>query len=55
MADKELKADVDYHLPKEATSRICGNCSMFVEPDKCTAVEGYIDPLAVCKLFEPHT
>lgn len=49
---KATKADTNYRYPKGGTDKICDNCTMFVEPDGCTSVSGYIDPLAVCDLFE---
>ena len=49
---KSTKEVANYRYPKDATNRICGNCSMFIEPEGCTAVEGYIDRLAVCDYFE---
>lgn len=49
---KSTKSVANYRYPKEATDQICDNCSMFIEPDGCTSVEGYIDRLAVCDYFE---
>jgi hypothetical protein len=48
---KSAKDDVDYRLgtPKQH----CGICAMFVDPDKCTSVDGDIKREKVCDLFEP--
>lgn len=50
-SDKETKTEARYR--NGSGSRICQNCTMFMPDEReCTAVEGYIDPLAVCDLFE---
>ena len=49
---KSTKEETNYRYPDGATSKICDNCTMFVEPESCTSVEGYIDRVAVCDLFE---
>ena len=46
------KASVNY---REGDShRRCGLCSMFVAPNRCTAVLGDIHPEDVCDLFQPR-
>jgi hypothetical protein len=50
--EKDSKETANYRMPPGGTDKICQNCTMFVEPDGCTSVKGYIDPLAVCDYFE---
>jgi hypothetical protein len=50
--EKDSKETANYRYPKGSTEKICDNCSMFVEPEGCTSVEGYIDRLATCDYFE---
>lgn len=49
---KATQESVNYRLgtPKQH----CGICAMFVDPDKCTSVEGDIKREKVCDLFEPE-
>ncbi len=49
--ERASKESVHYRLgtPKQH----CGICAMFVEPDKCTSVEGDIKREKVCDLYEP--
>lgn len=30
----------------------CATCTMFVVPDRCTLVRGFIGPMAVCDYWE---
>lgn len=46
------QADYQYH-PLDGLR--CGACCMFVpgDPDRCTMIEGAIDPNGWCKYYEP--
>lgn len=47
---KASKGEVDYRIG--SNTRKCVLCTMFREPDKCTAVQGKISKGTVCDLFE---
>lgn len=48
---KASKAEADYQSKPHNNER-CVNCTMFREPNKCTAVSGDISPNGWCKWFE---
>lgn len=48
---KSSKEEADYR-DKAVGSDHCAICSMFRNPDQCTAVEGTINPQGHCKYFE---
>jgi hypothetical protein len=47
---KATKAEAHYRPGN--SNRRCEICTMFVEPDQCTAVKGEISPGALCDYFE---
>jgi len=49
--EKASKQEADYQThPHEG--QICKNCTMWREPNKCTAVAGDIDPDGWCKWYK---
>jgi hypothetical protein len=49
---KLTKAEVNYRKA-EVLGRACGRCTMFLAPESCTLVKGYILRSFVCDRFEP--
>lgn len=53
---KFLRAKTDGKIEYEYRPRgdqQCGNCAMFVAPDKCTDVAGFIVKHGWCKIWTP--
>ena len=48
--EKATKQEANYR--NGHGEQLCQNCTMFVEPEGCTSVKGYIDRLALCDYFE---
>lgn len=51
MADQK-KPKGEVHYRNGWGSNYCAVCTMYVKPNQCTAVDGYIAPYAYCDLFE---
>lgn len=47
---KKSKLEVKYQSKPKGKER-CGLCTMFVQPDKCTDVNGEISPQGWCNIF----
>lgn len=50
-SDKSSKEDAHYQYHSKGTEQ-CSKCTMFVAPERCTAVEGRIVPNGWCKFFK---
>ncbi len=48
---KTSKAEARYRDRPNGAER-CGRCTMFREPDRCSAVIGEIQPTGWCKFFK---
>lgn len=50
---KISKSKAQYEPKSTHRAERCSGCSMFREPNGCTAVHGEINPKGWCKLWEP--
>lgn len=50
--DKASKKEAAYKLPSPDPTHHCGNCTMFRKPHGCTAVEGIIYFMGICKYYK---
>lgn len=49
---KKTKTDAKYqNAPR--SGMMCGGCTMFREPNRCTLVSGDIAPRGWCRFFDP--
>jgi phage-related protein (TIGR01555 family) len=54
-AARKLKKNKAKYTDGPVEHEPCDECTMWREPDRCTAVRGTIEPKGHCKLFEPVT
>jgi len=51
MAGKVTKESAHYVARSRKPTQHCADCSMYRDPNKCTKVEGHIDPQGWCQHY----